>query len=101
MWWYVYLLQNETTKEIYMGRTKDLKRRLKEHNRGRSKFTKRKGKWKLIYVEAYSNEKDAVRREKKVKVPWASKTGTLKEDQKLPSLLKLKVVRGCHAGLPV
>jgi putative endonuclease len=78
MWWYVYLLQNETTKEIYIGRTKDLKRRLKEHNRGRSKFTKRKGKWKLIYVEAYSNEKDAVRREKRLKYHGRAKQELLK-----------------------
>ncbi len=78
MWWYVYLLQNEITKELYIGKTKDLKRRLEEHRIGRSRFTKEKGKWRLIYVEAYSSEKDATLRERRLKYHGRAKQELLK-----------------------
>ena len=66
--WIVYLIQNTTTKQIYIGRTNNLKRRLNEHNHGRQKATKRKtGEWLLIYAEVYRNKQDSVRRESRLK----------------------------------
>jgi len=46
-----------------MGFTTNLKRRLEEHNRGKSFATKSRLPIKLIYFEACTNEKDARRRE--------------------------------------
>lgn len=64
----VYVIQHESTKEIYVGYTKDLKRRLIEHNSGGNKSTLRKsGQWKLIYAEAYRSDNDARLRERRLK----------------------------------
>lgn len=58
---YVYVLtdQNDT---LYTGLTRDLKRRLSEHNRGRSFATKGRT-WRCIYYEACLEYEDARRRE--------------------------------------
>ena len=60
---YIYCLESKKYDELYFGYTKDLKRRLKEHNQGLNFSTKRYIPWKLIYYEACLNENDAKRRE--------------------------------------
>ena len=70
MIYYIYVLQNSQTKMFYIGFTRDLKRRLIEHQNSRSTFTRKNtkmGKWKLIYFEGYCNQKDAEGREKFLK----------------------------------
>ena len=52
---------------MYTGYTNDLRKRLKEHNTGKSKYTKRRGPFELIYYEACKNEQDARSREKYLK----------------------------------
>lgn len=64
---YLYLLQSKLNNEIYVGSTKDLKRRMEEHNDGKVFSTKRYIPWKLIYYEAYISEKLARLREKRLK----------------------------------
>ena len=59
---YTYLLQGKDG-ELYTGFTKDLRKRLKEHNQGLNSSTKRYRPWKLIYYEASLSEIDARRRE--------------------------------------
>ena len=66
MYW-VYVLQNSKTKELYFGYTADLKRRITEHNDGHNRSTKREGEWDVIYAELYRSQKDAKRRERKLK----------------------------------
>ncbi len=64
----VYIIQNDYSKEIYIRVTSNLKNRLKNHNSGGNKSTKRKdGKWILIYAEAFRNKEDAIFRESKLK----------------------------------
>ena len=66
--WYVYLIQNEETKDKYIGFTCNLDRRIKEHNDGKSRYTSsRPGKWVIIYYESYRSEKDAILRERRLK----------------------------------
>ena len=60
---YNYVLQSLKNKSLYTGYTIDLRKRLKEHNRGLNKSTKPYSPWKLIYYEACLNEEDAKRRE--------------------------------------
>ena len=48
--WYVYILRNLAKKFIYIGSTNNLKRRLAEHNEGRSISTKA---YRLFSLEAY------------------------------------------------
>lgn len=79
MFYYVYMLENK--KNIYIGYTDDLRRRLQEHNRKKSIFTKYGAPWKLIHYEAYRNIGDAKRREKYLKTSQGSRLlkHTLKE----------------------
>lgn len=64
---YVYILQSNKNKQLYIGYTSDLKRRFKEHNLGLNFSTKRYMPWKIIYYEACTEESDAKRREKYLK----------------------------------
>lgn len=61
---YVYILESESSNELYIGFTQDLKKRFKEHNNGQNVSTKRYLPWELVYYEACINEQDARRREK-------------------------------------
>ena len=64
----VYVIQNNHSFEMYIGRTNDLERRLSEHNAGQQEATRRKsGEWVLIYAEAYRDKKDAIQRELRLK----------------------------------
>ena len=75
----VYLIQNDVSKELYVGYTSDLKRRLSEHNGAGKKHTTRNvGEWKYVYVELYRNEKDARERESKLKQHGSGKQKLLK-----------------------
>jgi putative endonuclease len=68
MFHYVYVIQHTFTKQIYIGYTHDLRRRIQEHNLGLQKATQRKGgKWILVYCEVYRRKEDAILREKKLK----------------------------------
>lgn len=65
---YVYILKSEKDKSIYIGSTKDLEKRLSDHNAGRMKYTKSHTPFKLVYYEAYLLEKDARHREQNLKL---------------------------------
>jgi len=62
--WYAYVLESINNQYLYTGYSDDLRRRLKEHNEGRGgEYTKKHGKWKLIFYEAYLEKKDALKAE--------------------------------------
>ncbi len=66
--YYVYLLESGVDNSWYIGFTpKDPFERLKKHNDNLIYYTKRKIPWKLIYFEAYLDQKDATSREKFLK----------------------------------
>ncbi len=61
---YVYVLRSFTNGKRYIGSTDLLpEERLKKHNYGSNKFTKRNGPFELIYQESYVNKTEARRRE--------------------------------------
>jgi putative endonuclease len=61
--WYVYVMKSESDMGLYIGLSRDLRRRFLEHQGGESKSTKGRTPWKLIYYEAYLEELDAAGRE--------------------------------------
>lgn len=65
--YYVYVLESISHARVYVGYTKDLKKRLPEHNSGLNFSTKPYLPWQLIHFEAYRNLQDAKRREKYLK----------------------------------
>jgi len=63
---YVYIISNDSG-QWYTGCTNDLKRRISEHNSGKSTYTSYRGPYKLIYYEASIDKKDAYARERYLK----------------------------------
>lgn len=57
---YVYLLESlSTPAERYVGATSDLRRRLDEHNAGKSPHTSKFAPWRLVTYLAFSDESKA------------------------------------------
>ena len=57
---YVYLLQSEAFPgQRYVGLTTDLRRRLAEHNAGKSPHTSKYVPWRLVTHVAFSDEQKA------------------------------------------
>lgn len=69
---YVYILESTTCGKYYIGCTSNINRRLMEHNRNFSKYTRNKGPWVVKYREEYQNLSDARKREKQIKC-WKSR----------------------------
>lgn len=65
--YFVYILQSLSDNTYYTGYTEDVCRRLKQHNLGRSTYTKRHTPYKLVYVEEYDFIQEAKGREKYIK----------------------------------
>lgn len=60
---YTYILRSKISGRLYTGYTNDLRKRFKEHNSGKSTYTKKRGPYELIYYEACLDEYDARSRE--------------------------------------
>lgn len=67
MYYVVYILEDQQDKTWYIGFTRDLKQRLRDHKSGHSPYTSKKKNWKLIYAEMYLNKADALGRERFLK----------------------------------
>lgn len=70
---FAYVIKNENNK-IYIGHSANLQDRMARHNNvlGSKKksytYKNKKGEWKLIYVEEFDARKDAIKREKQLKL---------------------------------
>ncbi len=53
MFYFVYVLRSQKDKQFYIGFTKDIERRLGEHNAGKNTSTAKRRRLKLIYYEAH------------------------------------------------
>jgi len=65
---YVYVLKSIKDGQLYIGSTKDLQKRFKEHNDGLVGSTKTRRPFKLMYYESYAAERDARLRESRLKL---------------------------------
>ena len=64
---YVYILLSEKDNKRYIGCTKNLDRRIDEHNFGLVKSTKNRRPLKLIYVEEFESKSGGMKREIEIK----------------------------------
>ncbi|KKQ51528.1 MAG: Excinuclease ABC C subunit domain protein [Parcubacteria group bacterium GW2011_GWD2_38_11] len=64
---YVYVLKSCVDNKLYVGHTADLKRRITEHNAGKTKSTKLRRPFILVYYEACNILMDAIEREHSLK----------------------------------
>ena len=66
--YYIYLLKSHGRKgKVYVGFTKDLKRRINEHSSGKVFSTRQLLPIELVYYEAYKSKADAKNRERMLK----------------------------------
>ena len=64
---YVYIIYSDSRNLYYKGYSKRPYVRLLEHNEGKSKYTKDKGPWELIFLQVFSTKSEALKREKSLK----------------------------------
>lgn len=66
--WYVYLIESEIhVGQRYIGETNDLRRRLAEHNTGKSPHTSKYAPWRLVTYIAFTDQTKAIAFERYVK----------------------------------
>ena len=66
--WYVYILRSRSSSDQeYTGATADLRRRLAEHNAGKSIHTSKYMPWELIWYGAFPDKLKALQFEKYLK----------------------------------
>ncbi len=64
---YVYIIYSLSFDKYYRGYSENPLRRLEQHNRGESNYTKSFGPWSLVFVQSFELKKDALKREKVLK----------------------------------
>ena len=64
---YVYILQSISSGRYYTGSTGNLEDRMNRHQQDRSKSTRGKGPWQLVYSKAFLTRSEAVKQEYKIK----------------------------------
>jgi putative endonuclease len=62
--YYVYILISIDKKRTYTGSTRDLQRRLLEHNAGKVQTSKAYRPFKILHFESFEDLKAAIAREK-------------------------------------
>ena len=65
--WCVYVIYSKKINLKYVGSTDNVNKRIKEHNSGRSKFTKQTNDWELLGYKSFGTEDEARRFERLVK----------------------------------
>ena len=65
--YYCYILQSTVNKSFYIGQTSNLLKRLVQHNKGESKYTKEYLPWNLVWCVFFKTRSEAFRLEQKLK----------------------------------
>ena len=64
---YIYIIQSKKDHKLYTGYTKDIDKRVCEHNQGKIKSTKARIPFELVYKEKFRTKEEAIDREKELK----------------------------------
>ncbi|MCD8176306.1 MAG: GIY-YIG nuclease family protein [Tannerellaceae bacterium] len=64
---YVYILFSAKLDSYYVGSTGNIEDRIKRHNQGRSKATKKGIPWRIVYKKAFETRSQAYRAELYIK----------------------------------
>jgi len=67
MKYYVYVLRSINFERNYVGFTKNLYSRLRQHNSGKTKSTKPYLPWKILFFQEFGSKEAALKREKFLK----------------------------------
>lgn len=60
---FVYVIQSQKDNTYYIGYTQDLVARIKAHNQGKSTYTRARRPWEAVYIEQFSDMREAKERE--------------------------------------
>ena len=64
---FVYIIQSAKYKKLYIGQTQDLEKRISDHNKGRSNYTKLYKPWGLLAYKVFDTRSEAMAVERKLK----------------------------------
>jgi putative endonuclease len=67
MQYYTYILKSKKDNSYYIGYTQVLIKRIKEHNKGLSKFTKSRRFYILVFKKEFKTRKEAIKYERYLK----------------------------------
>ena len=70
---YTYILYSKRIGKYYVGQTKNLIRRLEDHNAGKTRYMKSGIPWELIYYLECTTRSEAVKIERKIKSRGANR----------------------------
>jgi putative endonuclease len=79
--YWVYAIQNETSKRIYIGYTVDLEDRIKRHNSGQVYSTKANRPWELISYQTFESRSQAMWMEGELKKSRGKRLKWIKENK--------------------
>lgn len=65
--YYVYVLKSIKDSKLYVGHTKNLTNRIKQHNQGLVEATQKRRPLKIVYYEASNILEDTIKREASLK----------------------------------
>jgi len=65
--YYVYILQSEKDRKLYIGQTNNVEERLKMHNLGRVTATRNRKPFELLGYKEFGTRKEAMETEKYLK----------------------------------
>lgn len=65
--YYTYILQSKRTGRYYIGSTADVERRVREHNSGKTKSTKGRGPFVVVYTKTFQTKGEAYKHEMEIK----------------------------------
>ena len=72
-YFYVYVLRSLNDQRFYVGFTKNLRKRIQDHEKGLVPSTKERNPFELVYWEGCLDQTDATRREKYLKSSWGKR----------------------------
>lgn len=64
---YVYIIRSQKNHQFYIGSTKDVRDRIKQHERSETKSLKNKGPFEIVCIEEFVTKTEALKREKQIK----------------------------------
>lgn len=64
---FVYILKSQAKQRFYIGCTKDLSKRIKEHNSGKTSYKARYAPWELVCFREFEHQLEAYQCEKLIK----------------------------------
>ncbi|MEO8065486.1 MAG: GIY-YIG nuclease family protein [Candidatus Doudnabacteria bacterium] len=82
---YLYILKSQSKDWYYVGMTDNLKKRLAQHNLGKTKSTKPYRPFKIVYTETYQSKTECRKRELFIKNNHAAKQAIVENMYMVPS----------------